>query len=264
MWKYEKALQYPINIKKRDPRLAKVIITQYGGAQGELAAALRYLNQRYTMPDAKGRALLTDIGSEELNHVEMVCSMVYQLTKGVSYKIILNFKDATTFKDAAFASSNESGLFVGSDGTLSPLEEGYYTISVTLDDGFSKGRKLEIFTKVSNASVINDLSNFLIMIRKSVGHFGAFLVYGIASTFFFQMIFDKKNWLFAGILNISQGFGIATFTEFIQLFVVGRIGTFNDVLIDFTGFICSSIFITLVFIGIEVFKYFKAKKEKVN
>ena len=84
MWKYEKALQYPINIKKRDPRLAKVIITQYGGAQGELAAALRYLNQRYTMPDAKGRALLTDIGTEELNHVEMICSMVYQLTKGAS------------------------------------------------------------------------------------------------------------------------------------------------------------------------------------
>lgn len=84
MWKYEKALQYPINIKKRDPRLAKVIITQYGGAQGELAAALRYLNQRYTMPDAKGRALLTDIGTEELNHVEMICAMVYQLTKGAS------------------------------------------------------------------------------------------------------------------------------------------------------------------------------------
>ena len=81
MWKYEKTLQYPVNIKRKDPRLAKLIVTQYGGAQGELAAALRYLNQRYTMPDAKGRALLTDIGTEELNHVEMVCSMVYQLTK---------------------------------------------------------------------------------------------------------------------------------------------------------------------------------------
>ena len=81
MWKYEKALQYPINIRKKDPKLAKIIVTQYGGPQGELGAALRYLNQRYTMPDAKGKALLTDIGTEELNHVEMVCSMVYQLTK---------------------------------------------------------------------------------------------------------------------------------------------------------------------------------------
>lgn len=189
---------------------------------------------------------------------------VYQLTRGVSYKIILNFDNSSTFKDAKFASSNEKGLFVGTDGTLSPLEEGEYTISIIIDDGFSKGRTLEIFANVSNASVITDLSNFLLMIRKSVGHFGAFLVYGIASTFFFQMIFDKKNWLFAGILNISQGFSIATLTEFIQLFVVGRFGTFYDVLIDFTGFLCSSIFITLVFIGVEIYKYLKAKKEKVN
>ena len=81
MWKYEKTLQYPINIKKKNPKLAKIIVTQYGGSQGELAAALRYLNQRYTMPDEKGRALLTDIGTEELNHVEMVSSIIYQLTK---------------------------------------------------------------------------------------------------------------------------------------------------------------------------------------
>ena len=64
MWKYEKALQYPINIKKKDLRMAKLLITQYGGSNGELAAALRYLNQRYTMPDNKGQALLTDIGTE--------------------------------------------------------------------------------------------------------------------------------------------------------------------------------------------------------
>lgn len=69
MWKYEKKLQYPINITKKDPKLANLIVTQYGGPQGELGAALRYLNQRYTMPDAKGRALLTDIGTEELEHL---------------------------------------------------------------------------------------------------------------------------------------------------------------------------------------------------
>lgn len=68
MWKYVKTLQYPINIKKKNLKLAKAIITQYGGANGELGAALRYLNQRYTMPDAKGKALLTDIGTEELEH----------------------------------------------------------------------------------------------------------------------------------------------------------------------------------------------------
>ena len=81
MWKYEKRLQYPVNIKKKDLRLAKLLVTQYGGSNGELAAAFRYLNQRYTMPDAKGRALLTDIGTEELAHVEMICAILYQLIK---------------------------------------------------------------------------------------------------------------------------------------------------------------------------------------
>ncbi len=84
MFKYVKSLQYPINIKKKDLKMAKYIISQYGGPQGELAAALRYLNQRFTMPDDKGKAVLTDIGTEELGHVEMICTMLYQLTKGAT------------------------------------------------------------------------------------------------------------------------------------------------------------------------------------
>ena len=81
MWKYVKTLQYPINIKKKDLRMAKLLVTQYGGANGELAAAWRYLNQRYTMPDDKGKALLTDIGTEELAHVEMISTIIYKLMK---------------------------------------------------------------------------------------------------------------------------------------------------------------------------------------
>ncbi|HHX16665.1 MAG TPA: manganese catalase family protein [Mollicutes bacterium] len=81
MWKYEKKLQYPVNIKNKDLKMAKYLVTQYGGSNGELAAALRYLNQRYTMPDEKGKALLTDIGTEELSHVEIISAMVYQLMK---------------------------------------------------------------------------------------------------------------------------------------------------------------------------------------
>lgn len=84
MWKYVKTLEYPINIKNKDLRMASYLITQYGGSNGELAAALRYLNQRYTMPDEKGKALLTDIGTEELAHVEMISTMVTQLTKGAT------------------------------------------------------------------------------------------------------------------------------------------------------------------------------------
>lgn len=81
MFNYNKRLQYPINIKKKDLRMAKYLVTQYGGSNGELAAALRYLNQRYTMPDSRGKALLTDIGTEELAHVEMISTMIYQLMK---------------------------------------------------------------------------------------------------------------------------------------------------------------------------------------
>ena len=86
MWKYEKILQYPINIKNKDLKMAKYLITQYGGPNGELGAAWRYLSQRYTMPDEKGKALLTDIGTEELSHVEMISTMVYQLMKGATLK----------------------------------------------------------------------------------------------------------------------------------------------------------------------------------
>ena len=84
MWMYEKRLEYPINVTKKDINMAKYIVTQLGGPYGELGAALRYLNQRYTMPCDKGKALLTDIGTEELGHVEMICAMFYQLTKGAS------------------------------------------------------------------------------------------------------------------------------------------------------------------------------------
>lgn len=88
MWAYEKRLQYPINIKKKNLKMAKILVTQYGGANGELAAALRYLNQRYTMPDNYGKALLTDIGTEELAHVEMISTMVYQLMKDATIEEI--------------------------------------------------------------------------------------------------------------------------------------------------------------------------------
>ena len=81
MYSYQKRLQYPINIKKKDLRIAKYLVTQYGGSNGELGAALRYLNQRFTMPDEKGKALLNDIGTEELGHVEMLETMIYQLMK---------------------------------------------------------------------------------------------------------------------------------------------------------------------------------------
>ena len=84
MWSYEKRLQFPVRIKTPNAAAAKVIITQYGGPDGELGASMRYLSQRYTMPWRGVAGLLTDIGTEELAHLEMVSAIVYQLTKGLS------------------------------------------------------------------------------------------------------------------------------------------------------------------------------------
>ncbi len=84
MWVYEKKLQYPVNIKNPNPALAKIIISQYGGPDGELGASLRYLSQRYTMPYPELKAILTDIGTEELAHLEMIGAIVYQLTKNLT------------------------------------------------------------------------------------------------------------------------------------------------------------------------------------
>ncbi|MBR3290112.1 MAG: manganese catalase family protein [Clostridia bacterium] len=84
MWQYEKKLQYPVNIKNPNPKTAQIIITQYGGPDGELGASLRYLSQRYAMPWGELKGLLTDIGTEELAHMEMISAIVYQLTRNLS------------------------------------------------------------------------------------------------------------------------------------------------------------------------------------
>ena len=84
MWIYEKKLQYPVKIKNPNPRLAGIIISQLGGPDGEMGAATRYLNQRYTMPSGEAIGMLTDIGSEELGHCEMIAAILYQLTKNLT------------------------------------------------------------------------------------------------------------------------------------------------------------------------------------
>ena len=88
MWTYEKKLQYPVRIKNPNPAMAKFIISQYGGPDGEIGASLRYLSQRYSMPFRKVAAVLTDIGSEELGHFEMVATIVHQLTKNMTMEQI--------------------------------------------------------------------------------------------------------------------------------------------------------------------------------
>ena len=88
MWAYEKKLQYPVNIKNPNPAYASIIVSQLGGPDGELGASMRYLNQRFSMPDGQIIGMLTDVGTEELAHLEMVGAILYQLTKNMSEKQI--------------------------------------------------------------------------------------------------------------------------------------------------------------------------------
>jgi len=88
MWNYERRLQFPVNIKEPNAKLAQVIISQFGGPDGELAASQRYLSQRYSTPYREVAGLLTDIGTEELAHMEMICAIVHQLTKNLSMEEI--------------------------------------------------------------------------------------------------------------------------------------------------------------------------------
>lgn len=88
MWTYDRKLQYPINIKNPNPAMAKFIISQYGGPDGEIGASLRYLTQRYSMPYPEVAAVLTDVGTEEIGHFEMVAAIVHQLTRDMTIEQI--------------------------------------------------------------------------------------------------------------------------------------------------------------------------------
>ena len=105
MWFYEKQLQYPVKIKNPNPKLASVIISQLGGPDGELGASMRYLHQRYSCPYDKVTGILTDVGSEELGHLEMVAAVIHQLTKNLTLEQI----DGTPF--AAYFVDHTTGAY---------------------------------------------------------------------------------------------------------------------------------------------------------
>lgn len=122
MWAYQKKLQFPVNIKKKDMKMAKYIVTQLGGANGEIGAAMRYLTQRFTMPTNKGKALLTDIGTEELAHAEIIATMIYQLTKGATIEEI---KEAGLESEYA---EHSKGIFP-SDSAGNPFTAAYFAVT---------------------------------------------------------------------------------------------------------------------------------------
>ncbi len=122
MWKYEKKLMYPVKVKNKNPRLAQIILSQYGGPDGELGASLRYLSQRFSMPTKETQGLLNDIGNEELAHLEMVGALVYQLTRDL---------DSDLVKDSGFYNyfiNHSTGVYpANTNGT--PFRAEYIAVS---------------------------------------------------------------------------------------------------------------------------------------
>ena len=173
MFKYVKSLQYPINIKKKDIKMAKYIVTQYGGANGELAAALRYLNQRYNMPDDKGKALLTDIGTEELGHVEMICTMLYQLTKDATLK---ELKEAGL--DTFYTEHGKDLFPIDSNGV--PFTTAYFAavgdpLADLSEDMAAEQKARAIYENLINLSNDPDVIGPLLFLRqREIIHFNRF------------------------------------------------------------------------------------------
>lgn len=125
MWQYEKKLQYPVKISAPNPKAARIIISQYGGPDGELGASMRYLSQRYAMPYAELKGLLTDIGTEELAHFEMIAAIVHQLTRNLTEQEIKDSGFDTYFVDhtagiypVAASGTPWTASYIGSKGDV--------------------------------------------------------------------------------------------------------------------------------------------------
>ena len=173
MFQYQKKLQYPIDIKKKDLKMAKYLVTQYGGSNGELGAALRYLNQRYTMPDNRGKALLTDIGTEELGHVEMISTMIYQLTKDATIEELESVGLGSHYVE------HNKGLFP-TDSNGVPFTVAYFAttgdaIADLYEDMAAEQKARATYENLINMTNDPDVINPLLWLRqREIVHFNMF------------------------------------------------------------------------------------------
>lgn len=173
MFIYEKKLQYPVKIANPNPKLASIIITQYGGPDGELGASLRYLSQRYSMPYPELKGLLTDIGTEELGHLEMIGALVHQLTRNLSEDQIKDSSFAPYFVD------HTTGVYPtaasGFPWTAASIQVAGDTIADLSEDlaAEQKARKTyDNILRLSDDPDVNDVIKFLR--QREVVHFQRF------------------------------------------------------------------------------------------
>lgn len=173
MWSYQKRLQYPVRIQNTNPRLAQYIVAQYGGPNGELGASLRYLSQRFSMPNEMTKALLTDIGTEELAHLEIVGSIVRQLVKNATTDEIENSPFAPYFMN------HGRGVYPA-DATGMPFDANSIAVSgdpiADLTEDLAAEQKARAvydnILRVSDDPDVNDVIKFLR--QREIVHFQRF------------------------------------------------------------------------------------------
>ena len=173
MFIYDKKLQYPVKIDRPNPRLASIIISQYGGPDGELGASLRYLSQRYSMPFDELKGLLTDIGTEELGHLEMVGAIVHQLTRNLKDSQIQDspfaqyFVDHTTGVYPTFAS--------GTPWTAATMQVKGDPIADLTEDMGAEQKARVTYDNILRLSDDPDVNNVIKFLReREVVHFQRF------------------------------------------------------------------------------------------
>jgi len=173
MFKYDKKLEYPICIKKKNLKMAKYLIEQFGGANGELSASFRYFSQKFTMPDDRGKALLNDIATEELAHVEMICTMVHMLTKDAS------LEELEKAGLGAYYTQHGVGLFPENSAGV-PFTSAYFAVTGDVIANLSEDMAAEQKARATYEALINltddeDIIGPLLFLRqREVIHFNRF------------------------------------------------------------------------------------------
>ena len=174
MFVYEKKLQFPVKIARPNPKLASYIVSQYGGPDGELGASMRYLSQRYAMPYAEAKGLLTDIGTEELGHLEMVAAIVHQLTR--------NLSDEDVRKDPGFASyfvDHTAGVYPtaasGFPWSAASMQSTGDVIADLTEDMAAEQKARKTYDNILRLSDVPDVNNVIRFLReREVVHYQRF------------------------------------------------------------------------------------------
>ena len=173
MFKYDKKLPYPVDIKNKDLKMAKYIVTQFGGANGEIAAALRYYSQKFSMPTEEGKALLNDIATEELGHSEMIATMISQLTKDAS----LNELEEVGL--SSYYTEHGKGIYP-SDSNGVPFTAAYFAsvgdpIADLVEDMAAEQKARAIYEHLIDLASDEDVIQPLLFLRqREIVHFNRF------------------------------------------------------------------------------------------